>query len=80
MGYQFVTCPATAQLELIESDETALGTLILDCSGFHAACPRDCPRSCAARLDRRDHQVAPRDADDTEKTSAIVWAPRGIAR
>lgn len=58
MVYQLVTCPETLRLELIETDATPCGTLILDCSSFRPTCAADCPRTCAARLDRRS--LAPR--------------------
>ncbi|HWU88133.1 MAG TPA: hypothetical protein VN253_12690 [Kofleriaceae bacterium] len=53
MAYQLVTCPETARVEIVEHDETPCGTLILGCSSFGAHCAMDCPRTCAARLDRR---------------------------
>ena len=53
MAYRLVTCPDTAHLELIEFDETPCGMLILGCSTFRPSCEIDCPRTCAARLDRR---------------------------
>jgi len=64
MGYQFLTCPETGQLELIESDDTPVGALILDCSGLHGVCPKDCPRSCAAMIDRGDDRVREPEDDD----------------
>jgi len=53
MAFQLVTCPETAHLEMIESEDTELGLVIAACSQFHPACEVACPRTCAARLDRR---------------------------
>jgi hypothetical protein len=50
-----VTCPETAHLEEIDYDEHPLGRLILGCSRFGSRCPLMCPRTCAARLDRREN-------------------------
>lgn len=51
MACKRVTCPESAHLEMIEFEDTPLGMLIASCTrgGF-----LDCPRTCAARLDRRD--------------------------
>jgi hypothetical protein len=54
MPYQFLTCPETGHLELIECDENPLGLLVLECSRFRPPREIACPRTCAARLDRRD--------------------------
>jgi hypothetical protein len=53
MGFRLVTCPESAHLERIEYAETACGLLILGCSRFEPTCEVSCPRTCAARLDRR---------------------------
>lgn len=55
MPSMLVTCPETAHLERIDLDVHPLGILILDCSAFGSSCPDcpGCPRTCAARLDRR---------------------------
>ena len=50
-----VTCPETAHLEEIRYDHHPLGMLVLSCSRFVPRCALTCPRTCAARLDRRDH-------------------------
>ena len=52
--YRLITCPETAHLELIECEETPFGLVIARCSRFRPACAVTCPRTCAARLDRRD--------------------------
>ena len=52
--YRLVTCPETAHLELIEYHDTSVGKLIVACSRFRPAHCVECPRTCAARLDRRD--------------------------
>jgi hypothetical protein len=52
MPSMFLTCPETAHLEQIELDVHPLGILIRSCSAFGPECVA-CPRTCAARLDRR---------------------------
>jgi hypothetical protein len=52
MPWMLVTCPETAQLARIDLDLHPLGILIRGCSALGPSCP-DCPRTCAARLDRR---------------------------
>lgn len=52
--YRLLTCPETAHLEMIEYDETPFGMVVVACSRFRPACAITCPRTCAARLDRRD--------------------------
>lgn len=53
MLFKLVTCPETAHLELITYDDDPLGMLIEGCSRFEPTCALSCPRTCAARLDRR---------------------------
>lgn len=53
MPCKYVTCPESAHLEMIELEDTPLGILITSCSRFAPGCI-ECPRTCAARLDRRD--------------------------
>jgi hypothetical protein len=52
MPSMLVTCPETAHLERIDLDVHPLGILIRACSALGPECA-DCPRTCAARLDRR---------------------------
>jgi hypothetical protein len=52
MPSMMVTCPETARLERIELDVHPLGILIRGCSALDGSCAV-CPRTCAARLDRR---------------------------
>lgn len=52
MASMLVTCPESAHLEKIEYEQGPLGMLIDSCSAF-AGCPLTCPRTCAARLDRK---------------------------
>jgi hypothetical protein len=52
--YRLITCPESAHLELIEYDDTPFGMLVVACSRFQPSCAVNCPRTCAARLDRRD--------------------------
>jgi hypothetical protein len=65
MKATWVTCPETAHLEKIEFLHSPVGRLIRACSRF-PGCRMDCPRTCAARLDRRD-----REAPVTEDVLAI---------
>ena len=46
-----ITCPETAHLEFIEMENDPLGILIARCSAFPGE--PACPRTCAARLDRK---------------------------
>lgn len=67
--YRLITCPETAHLELIEYDETPFGLVIAACSRFRPACQPNCPRTCAARLDRRDGATLQIDIrEDTDVT------------
>jgi hypothetical protein len=50
MASMLLTCPESAHLEEVEVEVTRFGTLILRCS---AACPLECPRTCAKRMDER---------------------------
>ncbi|HEX5058528.1 MAG TPA: hypothetical protein VFV99_04165 [Kofleriaceae bacterium] len=68
--YRLVTCPETAHLELIEYEETPVGKVIAACSRFRPACAVGCPRTCAARMDRRDmHTLGLEFGEDTDVTS-----------
>jgi hypothetical protein len=54
MPSMLVTCPETAHLEQIDLDVHPLGILIRTCSALGSSCASECcPRTCAARLDRR---------------------------
>jgi len=68
--YRLVTCPETAHLELIEYEETPVGKVIVACSRFRPVCAIDCPRTCAARLDRRDHPMPMLTLDDDTNVTA----------
>lgn len=57
--YRLITCPETAHLELIEYEHTPYGYVISACSRFRPACKVGCPRTCAARMDRRDMNTPP---------------------
>ncbi len=79
MSYRLLTCPETAHLELIEHLDDPLGTLIVACTRFRPPCDVNCPRTCAARLDRGAREsldsidvvgAAPR--DPTVETEVIV--------
>ena len=52
MAYRLVTCPETAHLEMIDYEDTPHGMVIATCTQFRT-CTETCPRTCAARLDRR---------------------------
>jgi hypothetical protein len=52
--YRLITCPETAHLEMIEYEDTPVGCVIAACTRFRPSCAVDCPRTCAARMDRRD--------------------------
>jgi hypothetical protein len=39
---------------MIDYDDTPFGMVIVACSRFRPVCDVACPRTCAARLDRRD--------------------------
>jgi hypothetical protein len=66
MPLMLVTCPESTHLEQIEYDQHPLGMLIRACSRFEV-CRLDCPRTCAARLDRREPAIdVLRIGDDTD--------------
>jgi len=67
MASRLVTCPETGHLERIEYQIHHLGLLIDACSRFCPADGVDCPRTCAARLDR-----GRRDATSVETPRAKV--------
>jgi hypothetical protein len=52
--YRLITCPETAHLEMIEVEDTPYGYVIAACSRFRPPDCVECPRTCAARMDRRD--------------------------
>ncbi len=54
MPSRLITCPESAHLERIEYETSPFGMLIRTCSGYLGGCEGTCPRTCAARLDRRD--------------------------
>jgi len=55
MAIRLITCPETAHLEMIDYETSPFGMLIRSCSQLRASCDgTTCPRTCAARLDRRD--------------------------
>ena len=58
MAYQLVTCPETAHLELVELEhDKSCGTIVLGCSRFRPPWAVVCPRTCAARFDRREREI-----------------------
>jgi hypothetical protein len=64
MAYRLLTCPENGQLELIDFDEPPCGVLIRECSGWRA-CSGLCPRTCAARIDRRLRLVIEPELDES---------------
>jgi len=56
MAAMLVTCPESGHLEEIEFDCHRLGMLTTRCSRFSGEVT--CPRTCAARLDRRQRDAA----------------------
>ncbi len=81
MAYLVLTCPETAHLEMIEYEEDALGMLVEACSRFRPPQCVQCPRSCAARLDRRD--LGPGRAAEVSATAddpTAVEVPFAIAQ
>ena len=70
MAYRLVTCPETAHLELIEHDNHPLGMLVRACTRYCPAWAVECPRTCAARLDRRDLQVVDVTLEDPDAPTA----------
>jgi hypothetical protein len=47
---KLITCPETVHLEVIEFEDTELGTVITSCSRL-ARCGLECTRVCAALID-----------------------------
>lgn len=66
MASRLITCPETAHLELIDYETSPFGMLIRTCSGQVSVCEdaETCPRTCAARFDRRDR--------DSDRSSFIL--------
>lgn len=72
MTRKLVTCPETAHLEQIDYEADPLGILIVRCSRYDTGCAPDCPRTCAARMDRHRAQTKLGADEDT----AIVRRPK----
>lgn len=53
MASMLVTCPESGHLEEIDLDVDVLGLLVKGCTAFVSSCGPACPRTCAARLDRK---------------------------
>jgi len=64
MACRLLTCPESGHLETIIYDDTPLGMLIDACTRFER-CPMSCPRTCAARIDRRMRDGFDLDVGDT---------------
>ena len=78
MAYKFVTCPETAHLEMVEFQSHPFGMLIDACTRFRPPCEVNCPRTCAARLDRRARQCG--DTTSAEVPHAKVLHVRSLLR
>ena len=72
MACMFLTCPETAHLELVELERHPLGLLIESCSRFEPADRVDCPRTCAARLDRRAQLLGDDDTRVDVRTTRLL--------
>lgn len=57
MATRIITCPHKNQPERIEYQLDVLGALIDRCSAFCPSDAVDCPRTCAAVLDRERHGI-----------------------
>jgi len=66
-----VTCPETAHLEAIEYEDDPIGMLIIACSRYYPANVA-CPRTCAARLDRREHDRTDPDIICASRDNTLV--------
>jgi hypothetical protein len=65
MACKLVTCPDAGHLEMIVYEDTPLGMLIDACTRFGPGCEMSCPRTCAARMDRRAREGIDLDVGDT---------------
>ncbi|MCX5741718.1 MAG: hypothetical protein NT062_04365 [Proteobacteria bacterium] len=75
-----VTCPDTAHLEQIELEEDSYGRLIVSCSRFEPASEVTCPRTCAARLDRRDRAPSTQILCVGRDQTALVMVRRHVRK
>jgi len=72
MATRLITCPETVHLEQIEYEDHPLGLLITACTRFEPACAVDCPRTCAARFDRRRMTASDFMLDDDEPVTQVA--------
>jgi hypothetical protein len=70
MTRKLITCPETVHLEVIEFEDTALGTVIASCSRL-ARCGLQCSRVCAALIDR-SASLEPWDGPWSDDTGIVV--------
>jgi hypothetical protein len=77
MAYLVLTCPETAHLEMIEVVQDPLGMLVQACSRFRPPHCVQCPRSCAARMDRRELGSI-RAASASELDAEPTWAATAV--
>lgn len=75
MACKLVTCPESAHLEMIVFEDTPLGLLIEACTNFQPGCPMTCPRTCAARFDRRERTDALCDLHVGDETTFELRLP-----
>jgi hypothetical protein len=77
-----ITCPETGQPERIDYQVHPLGILIDACSRFCAVGRLECPRSCAAKLDRESRldvtrcEIRRRVDDDADDVITSAMRPR----
>lgn len=80
MATRLITCPETAHLEQIEYQIHPLGLLIEACTRFCPADRVDCPRTCAARLDRQRRDATVTKAEDETEPQLQVLEVRSLMR
>ena len=57
---------------MVVYEDTPFGMLIEACTRFGPDCPMSCPRTCAARLDRRGRDDANLDVGDTTRVDLEI--------
>lgn len=71
MATRLITCPETVHLEQIEYEDHPFGLVITACTRFKPACAVACPRTCAARFDRRRMTASDFLLDEDEEVTQI---------
>jgi hypothetical protein len=72
MKRKLITCPETVHLEVIEFEDTTLGTVIAQCSRLER-CGLQCSRVCAALIDR-NASPEPCDGPWSDDTGIVALA------